>query len=141
MSGPKTNERPGTRAQGRYLKGSASKARRVLNLIRNESVEDARTILQFSETGGAVLPRPRSSLCCKHPDFLGGAVLLERGDRCGLQGCQEVVGRDNKTEHDNAESDPLPASALSASCGSAFLHVFAPSWLRVSPYLSYCRRI
>ena len=51
MSGPKTNERPGTRAQGRYLKGSASKARRVLNLIRNESVEDARTILQFSETG------------------------------------------------------------------------------------------
>jgi len=51
MSGPKTNERPGTRAQGRHLKGSASKARRVLNLIRNESIEDARTILQFSETG------------------------------------------------------------------------------------------
>lgn len=51
MSGPKTNERPGTRARGRHLKGSASKARRVLNLIRNESVEDARTILQFSETG------------------------------------------------------------------------------------------
>ncbi len=51
MSGPKTNERPGTRAQGRYLKGSATKARRVLNLIRNESIEDARTILQFSETG------------------------------------------------------------------------------------------
>lgn len=51
MSGPKTNERPGTRAQGRHLKGSASKARRVLNLIRNESVEDARTILEFSETG------------------------------------------------------------------------------------------
>jgi len=51
MSGPKTNERPGTRAQGRYLKGSASKARRVLDLIRNESIEDARTILQFSETG------------------------------------------------------------------------------------------
>ncbi len=51
MSGPKTNERPGTRAQGRYLKGSASKARRVLNLIRNESIEDARTILEYSETG------------------------------------------------------------------------------------------
>jgi len=51
MPGPKTNERPGTRAQGRHLRGSASKARRVLNLIRNESVEDARTILQFSETG------------------------------------------------------------------------------------------
>ena len=51
MSGPKTNERPGTRAQGRYLKGSASKARRQLNLIRNESIADARTILQFSDTG------------------------------------------------------------------------------------------
>jgi len=51
MSGPKTNERPGTRARGRHLKGSASKARRVLDLIRNESVEDARTILEFSETG------------------------------------------------------------------------------------------
>jgi len=51
MSGPKTNERPGTRAQARHVRGSASKARRVLNLIRNESIEDARTILQFSETG------------------------------------------------------------------------------------------
>ncbi len=51
MTGTKTNERPGTRAQGRHLKGSASKARRVLNLIRNESIEDARTILEFSETG------------------------------------------------------------------------------------------
>ena len=51
MPGPKTNERPGTRAQGRHLRGSASKARRVLNMIRNESVEDARTILEFSETG------------------------------------------------------------------------------------------
>jgi len=51
MTGPKTNERPGTRAQARHVRGSASKARRVLNLIRNESVEDARTILQFSETG------------------------------------------------------------------------------------------
>lgn len=51
MSGPKTNERPGTRAQGRYLKGSATKARRVLDLIRNESIEDARNILLFSETG------------------------------------------------------------------------------------------
>ena len=51
MAGPKTNERPGTRAQAKHVRGSASKARRVLNLIRNESVEDARTILQFSETG------------------------------------------------------------------------------------------
>ena len=51
MAGLKTNERPGTRAQAKHVRGSASKARRVLDLIRNESVEDARTILQFSETG------------------------------------------------------------------------------------------
>jgi len=51
MAGTKTNERPGTRAQARHVRGSASKARRVLNLIRNKSVEDARTILEFSETG------------------------------------------------------------------------------------------
>ena len=51
MAGPKTNERPGTRAQAKYIRGSASKARRVLNLIRNEAIEDARTILEFSETG------------------------------------------------------------------------------------------
>lgn len=51
MSGPKTNERPGTRAQVRHVRGSASKARRVLNLIRNVSVEEARTVLEFSEVG------------------------------------------------------------------------------------------
>lgn len=51
--GAKTNERPGTRAQARHIRGSATKARRVLNLIRNESVEQARSILQFSEVGAA----------------------------------------------------------------------------------------
>ncbi len=51
MTGPKTNERPGTRASVRYSRGSASKARRVLDLIRNESVEDAVQILKFSEVG------------------------------------------------------------------------------------------
>ena len=51
--GTKTNERPGTRAQARHVRGSASKARRVLDMIRNESVEDARTLLEFSEVGVA----------------------------------------------------------------------------------------
>ena len=50
MSGPKTNERPGVRAQARSVRGSAYKARRVLDLIRTKSVEDARSILQFNET-------------------------------------------------------------------------------------------
>jgi large subunit ribosomal protein L22 len=49
MTGLKTNERPGTRAQVRYLRMSASKARVVLDLIRNKSVSDAHQILQFSE--------------------------------------------------------------------------------------------
>jgi large subunit ribosomal protein L22 len=45
MPGPKTNERPGTRATLRYFHMSASKARVVLDLIRNEDVDTAREIL------------------------------------------------------------------------------------------------
>ena len=53
MTGAKTNERPGTRAQVRYLRMSASKARVVLDLIRGKSVTDASQILHFSERGAA----------------------------------------------------------------------------------------
>jgi large subunit ribosomal protein L22 len=45
MTGPKTNERPGTRATLRGYQMSASKARVVLNLIRGEDVSTARDIL------------------------------------------------------------------------------------------------
>jgi large subunit ribosomal protein L22 len=45
MTGAKTNERPGTRATLRGYHMSASKARVVLNLIRNEDVKTAREIL------------------------------------------------------------------------------------------------
>jgi large subunit ribosomal protein L22 len=45
MTGPKTNEREGTRATLRSYHMSASKARVVLNLIRNEDVTTAREIL------------------------------------------------------------------------------------------------
>ncbi len=45
MPGPKTNERPGTRATLRGYHMSASKARVVLNLIRGEDVTTAREIL------------------------------------------------------------------------------------------------
>jgi len=45
MPGPKTNERPGTRATLRYFHMSASKARVVLDLIRDEDVDTAREIL------------------------------------------------------------------------------------------------
>ena len=52
--GVKTNERPGTRAQIRYLRISAYKAREVLNLIRGQHVSDADQILQFTERDVAV---------------------------------------------------------------------------------------
>src|ERR1035437_4725893 len=45
MTGPKTNEREGTRATLRGYHMSANKARVVLNLIRNEDVTTAREIL------------------------------------------------------------------------------------------------
>ncbi len=49
--GTKTNERPGTRAQVKYVRSSAYKAREVLNLIRNESYARASEILEFSDRG------------------------------------------------------------------------------------------
>lgn len=51
MAGPKTNERPGTRAKATYVRSSAYKAREVLDLIRNKSYAEAAEILQFSERG------------------------------------------------------------------------------------------
>lgn len=45
MTGPKTNERPGTRATLKGFHMSASKARVVLNLIRGEDVKTATEIL------------------------------------------------------------------------------------------------
>ena len=47
--GPKTNERPGTRAEAKYIRMSASKAREVLDLIRGRDVARGRPDL-------AVLP-------------------------------------------------------------------------------------
>ncbi len=47
--GLKTNERPGTRAQVRYLRVSAYKAREVLDLIRDQHVDDADGILEFTD--------------------------------------------------------------------------------------------
>lgn len=53
--GVKTNERPGTRAQVRHVRMSAYKAREVLDLIRNEPVDRALEILQFSERDAAIV--------------------------------------------------------------------------------------
>jgi large subunit ribosomal protein L22 len=56
MTGPKTNEgatvageRTGTRAQARYYRSSAYKARAVLNLIRGLEVRRADEVLQFTD--------------------------------------------------------------------------------------------
>jgi large subunit ribosomal protein L22 len=53
MTGPKTNERPGTRAVHRYCGMSASKARQVLDLIRGEDVQRAAEILNGTEREAA----------------------------------------------------------------------------------------
>jgi len=55
--GEKTNERPGTRAQAKFIRMSASKARVVLDLIRNRDVRTADEILQFSERDAAIVIR------------------------------------------------------------------------------------
>jgi len=52
--GVKTNERPGTRAQVKFARFSAYKAREVLDLIRGEPAEQAIDILQFSERDAAI---------------------------------------------------------------------------------------
>jgi large subunit ribosomal protein L22 len=55
MTGPKTNEREGTRAVLMYCRLSPNKVRQVLDLIRGEHVERARDILRFSDRGAAVV--------------------------------------------------------------------------------------
>jgi large subunit ribosomal protein L22 len=64
MSGTKTNERPGTRAQVRYVRTSAYKVREVLNLIRGLDVASAEDILMFTDRGAAdvVLKALRSAV-------------------------------------------------------------------------------
>jgi large subunit ribosomal protein L22 len=52
--GTKTNERPGTRAQMRFARFSASKARAVLDLVRGLPVNEAAEVLQFTERGPSV---------------------------------------------------------------------------------------
>ena len=53
MTGPKTNERPGTRATLKGFHMSASKARVVLNLIRGEDVKTAAEILAGTQREAA----------------------------------------------------------------------------------------
>lgn len=51
--GVKTNERPGTRCEVRYVRMSASKARAVLDNIRGKTVREAAEVLAFTERAAA----------------------------------------------------------------------------------------
>lgn len=53
MTGTKTNERPGTRAQVKNVRMSATKARVVLDLIRGTAIDEAASILAYTERSAA----------------------------------------------------------------------------------------
>jgi large subunit ribosomal protein L22 len=53
MTGTKTNERPGTRAQVKNVRMSATKARVVLDLIRGLAIDEASSVLAYTERGAA----------------------------------------------------------------------------------------
>jgi len=53
VPGPKTNERPGTRAVLKHFQMSATKARQVLDLIRGEDITTAHEILRTVPREGA----------------------------------------------------------------------------------------
>jgi large subunit ribosomal protein L22 len=55
MTGTKTNERPGTRAQVRHVRMSAYKAREVLDLIRGLPANEAADVLRFTERAAGVV--------------------------------------------------------------------------------------
>ncbi|MDQ3148053.1 MAG: 50S ribosomal protein L22, partial [Actinomycetota bacterium] len=57
MTATKTNERPGTRAEARSVRMSASKARAVLDLVRGLDVRSADEVLRFSERDAALVVR------------------------------------------------------------------------------------
>ncbi len=53
MTATKTNERPGTRAQVKNVRMSATKARVVLDLVRNKSIDEAGAVLAYTERRAA----------------------------------------------------------------------------------------
>ncbi|HRE02368.1 MAG TPA: 50S ribosomal protein L22, partial [Ilumatobacteraceae bacterium] len=64
MTGPKLNEKNfvagskgGTKAVAKYIRGSASKARIVLNIVRDLPVRQADEVLQFTDKAVAVTIR------------------------------------------------------------------------------------
>jgi large subunit ribosomal protein L22 len=78
MTGPKTNERPGTKATLRHFHMSSTKARQVLNLIRGEDVDRAAEILNGVEReAGRVIAKVLASAAANavHNDGLNADDL------------------------------------------------------------------
>jgi large subunit ribosomal protein L22 len=78
VSPTKTNEQPGTRAQVRFARFSAYKARQVLDLIRGLPVQEAAEVLQFTERGASVvIAKALTSAVAnaQHNDELDGDTL------------------------------------------------------------------
>src|SRR3954447_769784 len=77
--GVKTNERPGTRAEVRYVRMSAYKAREVLDLIRGKEVQQADEILQLVERDAGIVIRKcmRSAMAnAEHNDQIDSTELF-----------------------------------------------------------------
>jgi len=76
--GVKTNERPGTRAEVRYVRMSAYKGREVLDFIRGREVRQADEILQFVERDAGIVIRKclRSAMAnAEHNDQIDATEL------------------------------------------------------------------
>jgi large subunit ribosomal protein L22 len=92
MTGPKTNERPGTRAVLRDVWVSATKVRVVLDLVRGVEVERAREVLQFCERDAATLVGKLLDSAIANAEHNDSQVT----DELYVSACYADEGRTNK---------------------------------------------
>jgi large subunit ribosomal protein L22 len=92
MTGPKTNERPGTRAVLRHAWVSAPKVRVVLDLIRGLEVQRAREVLKFCERDAATLVGKLLDSAIANAEKNDGMV----SDELFVSACYADEGRTNK---------------------------------------------
>ena len=97
----KTNERPGTRAQVRYVRVSAYKAREVLDLIRGKHVADAdeepaqqgRVDAEVPPEPADAGPVPRHAVACHRRQDGRPARVVERGSLAARRVPRRVAPR------------------------------------------------
>ena len=92
MTGPKTNERPGTRAVLRHAWVSAPKVRVVLDLIRGLEVQRAREVLKFCERDAATLVGKLLDSAVANAEKNDNLL----GDELYVSACYADEGRTNK---------------------------------------------